>query len=101
MTCRTCDGAGLVLVGDEYIDMVAPMPGLLELGKCETDAEREELTRQALIKRASARNSVYPCRDCNPKAFHRWREGYPDPPAPRTSEEPHPTSTWSERRDLD
>lgn len=41
-----------------------------------TDAYADHLAPNDPAKQAALLNSVYPCKDCQPKAFFRWVQGH-------------------------
>lgn len=106
MTCPSCDDARYLPVTEATAErMVGPLvippdadPGLAE-----------RLTRDYDVRLAAARNTVYPCRDCNPGAFTRWLAGaYASTlatngraPRPLSVADAVPRGTPPDRKDLD
>lgn len=75
-TCRSggrCEGDGWVRVGVEYVDGIAPWPAKPEGELTDEQLEAYELAVETCrIRRASAENTLYPCKACQPDAFARW-----------------------------
>ena len=71
MGCDKCDN-GWRDVSETYVVKTYPMP---ERGSM-TEAEHTEAVRQCEMKRASARATVYPCKECQPALFYRWAGGH-------------------------
>lgn len=68
-----CEGDGWVRVGAEYVDGIAPWPAKLEGDPTDEQLEAYELAVETCrIRRASAENTLYPCKHCQPAAFERW-----------------------------
>lgn len=73
--CTRCDGTKWVQVKPAYaLHLVPdPEPGLLAI--C-TPEQAALLHAEVEQRRAAARDSWYPCRDCNPGPFFRWAAGH-------------------------
>lgn len=67
-----CEGDGWVRVGDEYVDGIAPWPAKPADDTPEALEAYELAVETCRIRRASAANTVYPCKACQPAAFSRW-----------------------------
>lgn len=76
--CGKCHGLEWAWVGPSYADKA--VPGLtLEQAAAVQAAGPEAVALvdwQLHVQRASAVNSVYPCRACNTDRFYRWRDGH-------------------------
>ena len=72
MTCPVCDGARMVLVSE---DTARGLTGPLVVPPEASPELEERLAREWDARLAAARNTVYPCRECNPGAFSRWLTG--------------------------
>lgn len=99
--CRAggkCDGDGWVQVGPGYVEVRYPWPA-----KPGPDADEEALAlyevrvESTRIAREAAARSVYPCKDCEPAAFHRWagRHWEPDHDRSACDECPSTRSSYS------
>lgn len=76
-----CEGDGWVRVGEGYVDGIAPWPTKPAGELTDEQLEQYELAVETCrIRRESARNTVYPCKACQPAAFARWsgRHWLPD-----------------------
>lgn len=101
MTCPNCDGARMVTVTEATArdlagPLVVPPDAAPELA--------ERIAREWDARLAAARNTVYPCRTCNPGAFARWLDGAyastlsSNGKAPRRVD---PAPALPERKDID
>lgn len=97
---------GWLEVGAEYAEKIA---GAILIPLDATPDQLATVTAERDRRRAAALNSVYPCRDCNPKAFYRWATGHYGPehnaagcsecnPKAKTR---HPAQPPTTRRDLE
>ena len=74
MGCERCDG-GWKPVTESYVVRLAPMPAPLDLALAAEPGMADAydaLVLEVEARRASLRQSVYPCKDCNSSAFYRW-----------------------------
>lgn len=75
MTCSPrCEG-GWIPLTDATIEKQYPEPDY----PTNDPDEATRLRAEWLNARACARNTFYPCPECNRRAFHRWREGHWEP----------------------
>lgn len=72
--CTKCDG-GYVTVQPAYAVHLFPDPTAEQVVGMSTEAH-QALLDEIETRRAAARNSVYPCRRCNPPLFFRWAGGH-------------------------
>ncbi len=74
-TCQSggrCEGDGWVRVGASYVDRIAPWPAKPTEPTTEALENYELAVETCRIRRASAENTLYPCKACRPEAFERW-----------------------------
>lgn len=71
MGCDKCDH-GWCSVSETFVEKSYPMPEPDGM----TEAEHTEAVRQCQLKRSSARDTVYPCKTCQPALFFRWVGGH-------------------------
>jgi hypothetical protein len=74
-TAARCE-AGWVHVTTTYADRIAPEPVLPDDAGPEWDVVRAGLIAEWRARHGAALNTVYPCRECQPDAFHRWLGGH-------------------------
>ena len=101
MTCPACDGHRMITVTEATARDLA---GPLVIPPAAPADLAERITREWDARLAAARNTVYPCRECNPGAFARWLDGAygstlrDNGRAPRRVE---PAPVLPDRRDID
>lgn len=71
--CEKCDGHGWRTVKEDYAVRTARRPLHLDSPNPD-DRQRASAIYEAAI--GAARNSVYPCRECNSSLFYRWAGGH-------------------------
>lgn len=73
--CTDCDSSGWRRVTTKYAEHQANTKHPAPEDRERTDAE-QRLWRSAY---ETARNTVYPCKTCQPSVFWRWANGHFDP----------------------
>lgn len=73
--CTRCDGSRWVQVKPAYALHLVPDPDPQLLAIC-TPEQAAVVWAEVDAQRGAARDSWYPCRDCNPRQFFRWAEGH-------------------------
>lgn len=68
--CRVLEG---------YAERMAPEPEMPEDDTPAADLLRAQIALKWQADLAAARDTWYPCRECNTTAFFRWHEGHFDP----------------------
>lgn len=71
--------SGWIVVPPSYAEHMHPLPQQPEVGAtAEAMILYQHQTERVLMSRASAMNSVYPCKRCRPAKFERWAGGHLD-----------------------
>ncbi len=74
----SCEG-GWIAVPPSYAEHLHPLPPQPALGSTTEVLVAHHLRVESItLRRASATNSVYPCKRCRPEQFDRWAGGHFD-----------------------
>lgn len=74
--CEHCE-FGWRSVRLESVEAANPRPVALD-DEALSDEDRARITLTWQARLASGKNTVYPCKECNPDLFYRWAKGHLD-----------------------
>lgn len=80
-SCSRCHGVGWVQVQPSYADRQLPSLTLDQAAAVEAAGPEAvaAVDRQLHYQRVALADSWYPCRECNERAFYRWRDSHYHP----------------------